>query len=51
MPPISRFFGIVIQMFWNEHGRRTSTPNMASTRQSSTFKRWNRWKEKCPDGR
>ncbi len=32
MPEISRFFGIVIKMFYNDHLPPTFTPNTASTR-------------------
>lgn len=32
MPTLSMFYGIVIQMFWQENRGRTSTPCMQSMR-------------------
>ena len=32
MPELSRFFGIIIAMYYNDHLRRTFTRNMAMTK-------------------
>ena len=45
MPEISRFFGIIIAMFYNEHNPPHFMRDMASTRLKSIYKLCRYWLE------
>ena len=49
MPEISRFFGIIITIYWKDHGSPTSMPNIRNIAPFSQSRTVAYWKDSSQD--